>query len=236
MNLSSEPADLNDSTLRTRAVRAAQGLEPFDLLVRGGTVVDMVTGQLRRADVGITGPLIASVHSPGAHDQAQKVVNAEGSFVSPGLIDTHLHIESSMITPATYSQLVLPRGITTIVWDPHEFANTCGEAGIAYALACAHRSPLRMLVLAPSSVPSAPGYETTGADFTAEHIERLLADSRIAGVGEMMSMQAILDRDPRFSAIVQAGLDSSKRVCGHARGLQADSLNAYVAAGIETGS
>jgi len=213
-----EPADLNNPELRARAVRAAQGRVPVDLLIRGGTVVDMVTGQLRNADVGVVGPLIASVHPSGDFDRAEKNIDAEGCFISPGLIDTHLHIESSMVTPATYSREVLPRGVTTIVWDPHEYANTCGEIGMDFALACAAQTPLRMLVLAPSSVPSAPGFERTGADFTPEVLSRLLANPRIAGVGEMMSMQAVLDGDPRFFGIAQSGLDAAKRVCGHARG------------------
>lgn len=187
-SVAEEPADLNDPDLRARAVSAAQGEIPFDLLVRGGTVVDMVTGQLRKADVGVVGSLIASVHAANALDKADNIVDADGCFISPGLIDTHLHIESSMITPAAYSREVLPSGITTIVWDPHEYANTCGEAGMAFALACADKTPLRVLLLAPSSVPSAPGYEATGADFTPAVVSQLLEDSRIVGIGEMMSM------------------------------------------------
>ena len=229
-----EPADLNDAALRHRAVDAAQGRAAFDMLISGATIVDVVTGQLRDADIGIVGPLIASVHTPGAFERADDCIDARGKCVSPGLIDTHLHIESSMITPEAYAREVLPRGVTTVIWDPHEFANTCGTAGMAYALDSTRNLPLRVLTLAPSSVPSAPGYENTGADFSPDVLARLLSDPAIAGVGEMMSMQAVLDLDPRFSGIVQHGLASGKRVCGHARGLNGASLNAYVAAGIET--
>ena len=230
----SEPHDLNDQKLRARAIGAAQGREPFDLLIVDGIVVDMITRQLRPADVGVVGSLIASVHAPGSLSEAANTISAKGQFIVPGLIDTHLHIESSMITAAAYSREVLPRGVTTVVWDPHEFGNTCGEAGMDYVLDCAAQTPLRLLLLAPSSVPSAPGYESTGADFTPEIISRLLENPRFTGVGEMMSMQAVLDGDSRFSGIAQVGLASAKRVCGHARGLSGASLNAYVAAGIET--
>lgn len=233
-NHKTSDANLNEANLRTRAVRAAQAKEPFDVLIVNGTVVDMVTGQLRDADVGIVGPLIASVHPRGTHNDATQIIDASGSYLSPGLIDMHMHIESSMVTPAAYAGEVLPRGVTTLVWDPHEFGNTCGTLGVDYAVAAANDSPLRILTLAPSCVPSAPGYETTGGDFTPDIINTLLSNPDIHGVAEVMSMQAVLDRDERMSSIVQAGLDSGKRVCGHARSLTGGSLNAYVTSGIQT--
>lgn len=226
--------DLNDPDLRSRAVRAAQGLESFDVLIINGVVADMVTGQLRDADVGLVGPLIASVHPRATHKDAKQVFDALGGIVSPGLIDMHMHIESSMITPAAYVAEVLPRGVTTLVWDPHEFGNTCGTLGVEYAVQAAKDSSIRVLTLAPSCVPSAPGYETTGGDFTAEVVNSLLANPDIHGVAEVMSMQAVLDRNERISSIVQAGLEAGKRVCGHARGLTGGELNAYVVSGVET--
>ncbi len=226
--------NIDDPALRKAAIRAAQGQQPFDTLITGGTVVDMITGRLRKADVGLTGCLIASVHTPAVFADAKNHIDASDTFIVPGLIDMHLHIESSMITPAAYAEQVLPRGVTTVVWDPHEFANTCGLDGMDYALAAADACPLRILTLVPSCVPSAPGYETTGADFTADIVATLLARQDTHGIGEVMSMQAVLDNDERFRGIVQAGLNSGKRVCGHARGLVDESLNAYAAAGIET--
>lgn len=226
--------DINDADLRIAAVRAAQGQQPFDTLITGGTVVDMISGRLRKADIGLTGPLISSVHAPGEFVDANQTVDASSSFVVPGLIDMHLHIESSMITPAAYSAQVVPRGVTTIVWDPHEFANTCGMEGMEYALNAAATTTLRIQTLVPSCVPSAPGFETTGADFTSDIVSSLLSRPETYGIGEVMSMQAVLDNEPRFREIVQSGLDLGKRVCGHARGLSGKSLNAYAVAGIET--
>jgi adenine deaminase len=231
-----EPNHLDDPDLRHRAVLAAQGKSPFDLLIEGGTLVDPVLGQFRRADVGVVGPLIASVHAPedsGAFDAVAKV-DATGLFLSPGLIDMHMHVESSMVLPAAYSNAVLPRGVTTVVWDPHEIANVAGHPGIAFALDAPKAASLRFLTLAPSCVPSAPGFETTGADFDVSDLEGLLARDDVHGVAEVMSMQALLERSPRMAGIVQAGLESGKRVCGHARGLTGASLNAYVAAGVQT--
>lgn len=225
-------SDLNDPTLRDRAVAAARGDRPFDILIVGGTLVDMVTGELRPADIGLVGPLIASVHAAGSRSDATEIVDAAGAFVSPGLIDTHMHIESSMVTPATYAGAVLPRGVTTIVWDPHEFGNVHGIAGVEWALSAIEPLPLRAVVLAPSCVPSAPGLEAAGADFDAAAIKDLLSRPGIGGLAEIMNMRGVIDREPRMSAIVQAVLASGKLACGHARSLVGADLAAFMAAGI----
>ena len=227
-----EPHDLDDIDLRDRAVAAARADASFDLLIEGATLADVATGELRPADIGICGPLIASVHAPGERNDASDKLDATGMVAAPGLIDSHMHVESSMVTPETYAAAVLPRGVTTIVWDPHEFGNVAGLAGIDYALESAERSGLRILTLAPSCVPSAPGYETAGADFTDEIIAELLQRDGIEGLAEVMDMGAVTARSPRMRAIVDAGLRSEKLVCGHARSLSGADLQAYVAAGI----
>ena len=194
----------------------------------------MITGRTRSADVGIVGALIASVHAPDPTRQAHKRIDAAGKHVLPGLIDTHMHVESSMVSPEAYAQKMLPAGVTTALWDPHELANAAGMAGVTYACAAAARSPMRLLVLAPSCVPSAPGYEAGGGDFDASVIADLLNRDDIHGLAELMTMQPLLSGDPRVKGIVDAGLASGKRVCGHARGLAGGDLNAYAAAGVET--
>lgn len=229
-----EPHDLHDAELRDRAVRAALGQAPFDVLITGGQLVDLITGCIRPADVGLVGPMIASVHPPAARADANQTIDVAGGFLSPGLIDMHMHVESSMITAAAYATQVVPRGVTTVVWDPHELGNACGLAGVEYALNSARGLGLRTLTLAPSCVPSAPGFESTGADFTPEILARLLARNDIHGLAEVMSMRAVLERDPRMVGIVQAGLASGKRVCGHARGLTGSQLQGFVAGGIGT--
>ncbi|UXS27205.1 adenine deaminase [Agrobacterium tumefaciens] len=229
-----EPADLNDDALRARAVAAARGDAAFDILITGGTLVDVVTGELRAADIGIVGPLIASVHEPASRSDAAQLVDASGAFVSPGLIDTHMHIESSMITPAAYAAAVVARGVTTIVWDPHEFGNVHGVEGVRWAAKSIENLPLRAILLAPSSVPSAPGLERGGADFDAGILADILSWPQIGGVAEIMNMRGVIDRDPRMSGIVQAGLVSEKLICGHARGLKDADLNAFMVAGVSS--
>ena len=229
-----EPKDLHARDLRDRAVAAARGQLPFDLLIRNGRVLDVITGTLRQLDIGVVGPLIASLHPSGTFDDAGRTIDGTGQIIIPGLIDTHMHIESSMITVKSYAEAVLPRGVTTVVWDPHEFANAAGVAGLDYALACSRDVPLRTVMLCPSCVPSAPGFESAGADFTPEVIAKILTRPDIHGLAEVMSMHDVIDRRDRMSGIVQAGLDSGKLVCGHARGLADAGLNAYVAAGIDS--
>ncbi len=220
--------------VRARAVAAARGDLPFDLLVSGGTLVDVATGELRKADIGISGPLIASVMPPGARSDAAQRIDASGMFVSPGLIDMHMHIESSMVTPATYARAMLPRGVTSIVWDPHELANVAGVSAVDWAIEAVRDLPLEAIVLAPSCVPSAPGLERAGADFGPETIAGLLARPEIGGIAEVMNMEGVIAGSPRMSGIVNAGLAAGKPVFGHARGLSGDKLAAFMSAGVSS--
>ena len=224
--------EFTEPAFRDRAVTAARGDGPFDILIKGGTLVDVVTGERRAADVGLVGPLIASVHEAGSRSDAAEIIDATGTFLSPGLIDTHMHVESSMVTPATYAGAVLPRGVTTVVWDPHEFGNVHGVEGVAWALEAVKPLPLRAVVLAPSCVPSAPGLEVAGADFDAAIIEEMLFWPKIGGLAEVMNMRGVISRERRISDIVQAALVSEKLVCGHARGLTGPNLAAFITAGV----
>ncbi|KSV62898.1 adenine deaminase [Sinorhizobium sp. GL2] len=223
-----------DAALRSRAVAAARGAEPFDVLISAGTLVDVVTGELRPADIGLVGSLIASVHEPGTRSDAATMIDATGAYVSPGLIDTHMHVESSMVTPATYANAVLPRGVTTVVWDPHEFGNVNGVAGVRWAANASRDLPLRTVLLAPSSVPSAPGLELAGADFDADVIADILSWPEIGGIAEMMNMRGVIDGEARITGIVQAGLAAGKPVNGHARSLAGPDLQAFVTAGVSS--
>ena len=229
-----EPQDLNDPALRDRAVRAARGQDRFDTLLTGGVLADVATGELRPADIGLVGPLIVSVHSPGARGDADVAIALAGKIVAPGLIDSHLHIESSMVTPRRYAEVVVPQGTTTICWDPHEIGNVSGLPGLRWAIEAASGLPLRILVLAPSCVPSAPGLERGGAVFGPDEMREMLRWPEIAGVAEVMDMRGVLERGARMRGIVDAGLASGKLVCGHARGLAGGDLQGFAAAGIES--
>lgn len=221
-----------DSELRSRAIDAAQGLASFDVLLTNGTIVDVATAELREADVGIVGSLIASVHPPGTRSDAAQLYDVAGKFVAPGFIDTHVHFESSHMTPGNYASVVVPQGTTTIFCDPHELANVMGLDGVRYAIEASRGVPLRVICTAPSSVPSAPGLEMSGAEFEGEEMREMLSWPEIAGVSEVMDMGGVLRQNRRMTEILTEGIASGKIIEGHARGLSGQALQAYMAAGV----
>ena len=221
-----------DPEIRSRAVLAAQGNAPFDLLIVGGTVVDVVTGELRSSDIGVVGPMIASVHPPYSRDDAKETCNVSGKWICPGFIDTHVHFESSHMLPVHYAEQVVAQGTTTILYDPHELANVLGLPGVRYAIEASRGLPLRFLCAAPSSVPSAEELETSGAAFRGAEMREMLSWSEVAAVAEVMDMRGVLSQSPRMLEIVAAGLRSGKLIEGHARGLSGQQLQAYLCAGI----
>lgn len=217
---------------RRRAVQAARGEMPFDLLLTHTRIVDMATGEIRDADVGIVGGLIASVHPRGSRSDARETHDLNNRYLSPGLMDTHVHLESSHLLPARYAEIVLAQGTTAVFWDPHELANVLGIAGVRFAIEASRNLPLQVMVAAPSSVPSTPGLEMSGADFAGEEMNTLLGWPEVRGVAEVMDMHGVLNGSQRMLEIMQAGLDSGKLIEGHARGLHGADLQAYLAAGV----
>lgn len=217
---------------RRRAVQAARGESPFDLLITDANVVDMATGEIREADVGIVGDMIASVHPRGSRSDTLEHHSLPGVYLSPGLMDTHVHLESSHLPPERYAGIVLAQGTTAVFWDPHELANVLGVAGVRYAVEASRHLPLQVMVAAPSSVPSTPGLEMSGADFAGAEMETMLGWPEVRGVAEVMDMHGVLHGSCRMQEIVQAGLNSGKLIEGHARGLSGADLQAYLAAGV----
>jgi adenine deaminase len=221
-----------DAAIRSRAIRAAQGEAAFDVLIVGGTIVDVVTGELRPADIGLTGTMVASVHPSGSRADAATTYDAAGKWICPGFIDTHVHFESSHMLPARYARQVVAQGTTTIFYDPHELANVLGIAGVRYAIEASRGLPLRFLCAAPSCVPSAEGLEHAGAEFGGAEMREMLSWDEVAGVAEVMDMRGVLRQTPRMVDVVAAGLQSGKLIEGHARGLSGAQLQAYLCAGV----
>lgn len=218
--------------IRQQAINAALGKIPFDRLLINAKVIDMVTGEIRDADVGLVGSMIASVHPRGKFTQAVNIDDLSGYFLSPGLIDTHVHIESSHLPPEKYAEIVVAQGTTTVFWDPHELANVLGVAGVEYAVKASRDLPLRVICAAPSSVPSTSGLEMSGADFKGQEMQTMLSWPEVAGVAEVMDMYGVLNGSERMMEILDAGLRSGKLIEGHARGLKDEQLQAYLAAGV----
>src|SRR5262249_32660459 len=157
----------------------------LDLVIREGRLLNVYTGELYPADIGIFGDRIAVVDKDrqlGLRGAAE--IDARGLIAIPGFIDTHVHIESTMVTPPNFARGVLPFGTTTVVIDPHEIANVNGRSGVEYMLRASEGLPLRVYVTVPSCVPAVPGLETAGAAFDASDIAEMLVWPRVIGVAE----------------------------------------------------
>ena len=214
-------------TLETR-IAQGKGDEPADLVLKGGIVWDMVTGAKIPGDVAICGDRIVGI---GAEYEGKRVVDVTGKLLVPGFIDTHLHIESSCITPYEFDRCVLPRGVTTAICDPHEIANVCGLTGIRYFLEASARTVMDIRVNLSSCVPSTH-METSGAVLEAADLAPLADHPRVIGLAEFMNYPGVIFRDPGCMAKLKAF--EGRHIDGHSPLLRGKDLNAYISAGIRT--
>lgn len=217
---------------RQRLVRVARGEEPGDLLVRGAQVAQPVTRELYPADVLIAGGRIAAVGA-GLDLRAGRVLDAGGAVLAPGFMDGHVHIESSLLTPASFAAAVLPRGTTCVVAEPHEVVNVLGVAGLDWMLAAGRASGLRVYASAPSCVPASE-FERGGAQVGAAEVAAMLARPGVLGLAEVMNYPGVLSGDPEVWAVLEAGRAAGRRVDGHAAGVRGRDLLAYAAAGVQS--
>ncbi|WP_165795170.1 adenine deaminase [Deinococcus koreensis] len=215
---------------RRRLVRVARGQEPGDLLIRGAQVVQPATREIFEADVLVAGGRVAAV---GASLQARRVVEARGAYLAPGFIDGHVHIESSLLTPAGFAQAVLPRGTTGVVAEPHELVNVLGPRGLEWMLEAGAASGLRVWASAPSCVPASE-FETGGARVGAAEIARMLRVPGVLGLAEMMNYPGVLGGDEGVWSVLEAGRAAGRRLDGHASGVRGRDLQAYAAAGLHS--
>ena len=204
----------------------ARGDKPATLVLRNARVVNVYTGEVHRGDIAIAGERIAGV---GTYRQGDTVMDLQGAYVIPGFLDAHVHIESSLCTPVEFARAVLPRGVTTVITDPHEIANVHGLDGIRYMLAASEGLPLSVFVMAPSCVP-ATHMETNGATLTADALRSLLTEPRVLGLAEVMNFPGVVQGHPDVLAKIETF--AHQVVDGHCPGLSGAALNAYVAAGI----
>jgi len=220
---------------RRTLVEAARGDRPLDLVIRGGDLLNVYTGETYPADIGILGDRIAIIDAGSRWGlTGAEEIDARGLTAIPGFVDTHVHIESMMVTPPNFARGVLPFGTTTVVIDPHEIGNVTGLAGVEYMLRASEGLPLRVYATVPSSVPAVPALETAGATFEAAEVAALLAWPRVLGVAELMDYPGVVRQEPRTAAIVEAGLASGKTLEGHCPLLAGRELAAYLAAGVDS--
>ena len=203
----------------------ARGDQPADLLLCNGRLVNVLSGEIENADVALYGGRIAGI---GAGYSAVERIDLQGAFVAPGLIDAHVHIESSLCLPAQFAAAVVPRGVTTVVADPHEIANVAGVDGVRFMAECSRDIALQVVLMAPSAVP-ATHMETSGATLSAEDLALLLEEGTVHGLAELMNFPGTVHGDPDVLAKIAAF--RGQPVDGHAPALSGQALNAYAAAG-----
>jgi len=217
---------------RSLRVEAARGGRRLDLLIEGATLVNVHTREVYPADIGIAGGHIVSVSEHGWQGPEPLArLRAQGKFALPGFVDSHVHIESSMMSPAGFAAAVLPRGTTTVVIDPHEVANVAGLRGVRYMLEATARLPLRVAVQAPSCVPAVPALETAGAEFGPHEVAEMLSWERVIGLAEVMDFVGVIDQSERMSRILDVALSQGQVVSGHCPGLRGPQLAAYIVGG-----
>jgi len=210
------------------------GRVPFDLLIENTQLVNVYTGEIYLAAIGMLGDRIAYVDENSKRLKSKRRFNAHGEYAIPGLVDSHLHIESSMVTPPRFAEAVLPHGTTTVAIDPHEIANVLGMKGVRMMLDSGRNLPLKVHILVPTCVPSIPEVETAGAEFNADHIAEMLSWDRVIGLAEVMDYEGVIDLKDRITTIVKAGRKSGKILDGHACLISGRELNAYIAAGMDS--
>lgn len=223
--------DGGERAARERLVRVARGLEDGDLLVRGAQVVQPATGEVFGADVLVAEGRVAALVGTGSGARAARVVEARGAFLAPGFMDAHVHIESSLLTPARFAEAVLPRGTTAVVAEPHEVANVLGGAGLAWMLEAGRSSGLRVFASVPSCVPASE-FECGGATLGAAEVAGALRLPGVLGLAEMMNYPGVLGGNSAVWDVLEAGRGG--RVDGHAAGVSGRDLMAYAAAGIHS--
>jgi adenine deaminase len=218
------PAMKND--LKDRIV-VARGLKKADLVLKGGRIVNVHSGDIYDADVAIYRGKIAGL---GTYE-GKKTIDLSGQFVLPGLIDSHLHLESSMLTPAEFARAAIPHGTTAVIADPHEIANVLGTKGLDYMLAASAGLPLDFYFMLPSCVP-ATRLETSGARLAARDLMPFLDHERVLGLAEMMNYPGLL----ACATDVLAKLHgfSGTIIDGHAPELSGKDLAAYIGTGISS--
>ena len=208
-------------------IRIASGDGMADLLIKDGRVVDVFSGQIEKKDVAIFAGVIV-----GFGDyQAKKIVDVKGDFLCPGLIDGHVHVESSMVTIPEFARAVLPNGTTSVVIDPHEIANVHGREGIRFMAESARGIPLNVFIMLPSCVP-ATNMETSGATLKASALRPLFKEPWAIGLAEMMNFPGVIFRDSEVLKKIE--IAKGRPIDGHAPMLSGKRLYAYLTAGIRS--
>lgn len=212
-----------------KLIDVAAGRVPADIVIKNCQVVDVYNGRIIKGDIALCEGLIAGV---GEYD-GLKVIDAKGQYATPGFIDSHIHIESSYVSPEELGRLVVPHGTTTIIADPHEIANVCGLRGVDYMLEAAKGTALDIQMMLPSCVPATP-FEHAGAVIDAKVMEEPIKKDTILGLGEFMDFPGVINGSDSALDKILVAKKAGKPIDGHSPGVKGNALNAYAAARIGT--
>lgn len=219
---------MDKPSLKKRIAIAAKQM-PADTVVKNGKIVDVFNQEIIEADLAIVDGVFAGIGSfEGKH-----VIDAKGKYVTPGFIDGHVHIESAMVTPAEFANVVLPHGVTSIIADPHEIANVSGVEGVQFMIDASRDIPLHVYFGIPSSVP-ATSFENAGATLTARDIHSLYDNERVISLGEVMNFPAVFHGDEEMLDKLLDAKRQNKIIDGHAAGVEPNGINVYMTAGINS--
>lgn len=209
------------------------------MLVKNATIVDVVTHTTYTGWFTVDAGCFVEVESgepdPAAETAATAVVDVDGAYVQPGMLDIHMHIESSLVTPRRFAEAALPRGTTTVLQDPHEIANVLGAAGIRWMLEASRGLPLRVYTAVSSCVPAtSASIETPNASITPADVTDLAKEAEVVALGEMMDFHGLIEGDEHLRAMLRAGADAGLTLEGHVPSLTGPELSRYIAHGIRS--
>ena len=208
-------------------IKIANGEKKAPFVLKNANIINVFTNEIIPGDVALYNGKIVGI----GEYSGEKEIDLEGKYLSPSFIDGHVHIESSMVSPGQFSKAIVPRGVTTIIADPHEIANVAGLEGIKYILDSSENLPLDVYIMLPSCVPSTP-FENSGAILNAEDLEKLIDHPRVLGLGEMMNYPGVVNGDKEV--LKKLTMFKEHIIDGHGPLLKDKELNAYVGAGIVT--
>ena len=212
---------------KQRMIRVAMGQEKADLVLKNATYVNVFSNELCQGDIAVVGGLVVGMGDYSGMEE----VDVTGKVVTPGFIDAHIHLESSLVSPASFARAVVPHGTTTVITDPHEIANVCGVGGIDYMIAATDGLPLDVHFMLPSCVP-AMAFEENGEKLTWRDINAYFDHPRVLGLAEMMNYPGVIHGDRATIEKIVVSQAHHKKIDGHAPGLEGHALDAYISAGV----